>query len=127
MRDFQLHHSGLVLFAALALGACAQGLTADSRAGGATEADGSNAAAKLVRYECSDGSVVEASYPTVDTAKISHDGEVTEMRIAVSASGARYIGDGWEWWTKGMSEGTLTPLAAGEEIASADSVHCTAD
>lgn len=127
MRELQLHRPGLALIAALALGACAQGSPADSRAVGATEEDASDTAAKLVRYECSDGSVVEASYPTVDTAKVSHDGEVTEMRIAVSGSGARYIGDGWEWWTKGMSEGTLTPLAAGEEITSAKGVHCTTE
>lgn len=48
------------------------------------------------------------------------------MRIAVSASGARYVGGGWEWWTKGATEGTLSPLKPGEDIASAAGAICTA-
>lgn len=121
MRKVQLHHAGLAMFAALMLGACEQGSTAGNTPAAADRSE----AAEVIRYECADGSVVEARYPTVDTAEISHDGQVIDMRIAVSASGARYTGEGWEWWTKGMTEGTLTPLAAGEDIASADGIFCT--
>src|SRR5690625_3059394 len=124
MRKFQLHHAGLAMIAALALGACEQGSTTGNTP---SEADGSEAAAEVIRYECADGSVVEARYPTVETAEISHDGQVIDMRIAISGSGARYTGGGWQWWTKGMTEGTLTPLAAGEEIASADGILCIAE
>lgn len=77
-------------------------------------------------YRCSDGSVVEAWYPTTNTAKIRYQGRSLELTSAISASGARYIGSGWQWWTKGLTEGLLAPLADGESIASAPGVTCTA-
>lgn len=51
-----------------------------------------------------------ASYPYTDAATIKYKGRNYDMRIAVSASGARYVGGALEWWTKGSgagSEGTL--------------------
>jgi len=39
------------------------------------------------------------------------------LNIARSGSGARYVGDGLQWWTKGLSEATFAALPAGEEIA----------
>ncbi|MDF1836031.1 MAG: META domain-containing protein [Alteraurantiacibacter sp. bin_em_oilr2.035] len=77
-------------------------------------------------YRCSDGSIVEASYPTTDTALIVHQGRSVQMNIASSASGARYVGGGLQWWTKGANEGMLSPLAEGEDIASARGINCTA-
>ena len=77
-------------------------------------------------YHCPDGSFIEAWYPTTDTARIVYQGRSIEMTSAVSASGARYVGAGWEWWTKGMTEGTLSPLAEGESIATASGMTCTA-
>ncbi len=76
-------------------------------------------------YQCTDGSIIEAWYPTTDTARIVYQGRSIEMTSAVSASGARYVGDGWQWWTKGMTEGMLSPLAEGESIASARGIDCT--
>lgn len=32
------------------------------------------------------------------------------MRIAVSGSGARYVSDGLEWWTKGSGAGAAGTL-----------------
>lgn len=83
-------------------------------------------AAEAVRYVCADGSTVEARYPTTETAQIVRDGKTVDMTIAVSASGSRYVGGGWQWWTKGMTEGTLAPLEPGEEIAEAVGTICTA-
>jgi membrane-bound inhibitor of C-type lysozyme len=83
-------------------------------------------ASDVTRYVCPDGSTVEARYPTTETAQITFEGRTIAMRIALSADGARYVGGGWQWWAKGMTEGTLAPLAPGEEIASAPGVLCTA-
>jgi membrane-bound inhibitor of C-type lysozyme len=77
-------------------------------------------------YHCPDGSLIEAWYPGTDTATIVYQGRSIEMTSAVSASGARYVGGSWEWWTKGMTEGTLAPLAEGESIATAGGMTCTA-
>jgi membrane-bound inhibitor of C-type lysozyme len=77
-------------------------------------------------YACSDGQTVQASYPDTDTAQVKIKGEVHTLHVAMSGSGARYIGDGWQWWTKGMHDGMLAPLTAGEIIASAPGVNCHA-
>ena len=51
-----------------------------------------------------------ASYPSTDTATIEYQGARQELQIAVSASGARYVGKGFEWWTKGSGAGSEGPL-----------------
>lgn len=122
--------TGSFIFAALVLAGCAQGPETGAQADTRRVEDtgrSTDEAVDLIRYECEDGSTVQAIYPRIDTAEIEYDGQVIEMQIAVAASGSRYVGDGWEWWTKGMTEGTLTPLQPGEEIASADGVFCTAE
>ena len=83
-------------------------------------------AAATTAYRCSDGRVIQAVYPTSDTARLQLDGRTIDLKIAVSASGARYVGDGWQWWTKGMTEGMISRLAPGEAIASGSGVSCTA-
>lgn len=125
MRKFRIHHAGVAILAALVLAACEQGPVSGDVAAGGGQSDA--VAADVILYACPDGSTVEARYPTPDRAEIIHDGQEINMVIAVSASGARYVGEGWQWWTKGMTEGTLTPLAPGEEIASAEGMLCTAE
>lgn len=83
-------------------------------------------AAPVTVYACDDGRTVKASYPDPDTAVVEIDGKSRNLKIAISASGARYTGDGYQWWTKGMTQGQLSPLAAGEDIASAPGVNCKA-
>ncbi|MFA7522861.1 MAG: MliC family protein [Halothiobacillaceae bacterium] len=61
-------------------------------------------------YRCESGETIAATYPTTDSATVRYQGSSYNMEIAVSASGARYVGGGLEWWTKGSgpgSEGTL--------------------
>ncbi len=81
----------------------------------------------VTRYRCTDGSTVEASYNGKDSARIVYKGRSLEMKLAVSASGARYTGGGWEWWTKGLKEGRLTALPPGEDVAPPTGIACTAD
>lgn len=79
----------------------------------------------LQAYLCDDGSTVKATYPTRDTARLVYNGRTIDMTIATSASGARYTGGGWEWWSKGATEAYLAPLAPDETIASDKGVPCT--
>ncbi len=61
-------------------------------------------------YQCESGETIAATYPSTDTATVQYKGNGYNLQIAVSASGARYVGDELEWWTKGSgpgSEGTL--------------------
>lgn len=81
---------------------------------------------KVTTYRCEDGRALKAGYPDRDTAVLTVGDHSYTLKIARSASGARYTGFGLQWWTKGASEGRLAPLKAGEEIASAPGVACHA-
>lgn len=83
-------------------------------------------AARPTTYRCTDGMIVQASYPTSETARLLVNGSTIEMKIAVSASGARYVSDSWQWWTKGRTEGMISRLAPSENMSSAPGVNCTA-
>lgn len=75
-------------------------------------------------YRCEDGRTVQAGYPDRNTAVVDVDGRAHPLKIAPSASGARYVGFGLQWWTKGMDEGRLSRLKDGETIASDPGVMC---
>lgn len=85
-----------------------------------------NATAKVVTYTCDDGRTVQAIYPDTRSAVITVDGQTHHLHTAVSADGARYVGDQWQWWTKGMHDAQLAPLNRAETIASATGVSCHA-
>jgi membrane-bound inhibitor of C-type lysozyme len=85
-----------------------------------------NESLSWISYACSDGHVVRAAYPDTNTALIKIKDQTHTLHVAISGSGARYTGDGWQWWTKGMHDGMLAPLQAGESIASAPGVTCHA-
>lgn len=71
-------------------------------------------------YACTSGAVVEAAYPDSSTALLRYQGRERVMQIAVSASGARYVGNGLVWWTKGSgpgSEGTLFAHEPEDDVA----------
>ncbi len=94
-----------LVLVALALAGCSNP-EPDPPASSAAVAD----ASAPLTYRCESGRTVEASYPTDSTAVVQYEGQTYPMTIAVSASGARYVGGGFEWWTKGSgpgSEGTL--------------------
>ncbi|MET0273123.1 MAG: MliC family protein [Phenylobacterium sp.] len=79
---------------------------------------------KVSTYACEDGETVQAGYPDADTAVLDYKGHTYTLKIARSASGARYIGYGLQWWTKGMEEAAFANLKPGEEIASAPGIKC---
>lgn len=85
-----------------------------------------SAAASPTIYTCQDGRRVQAVYPDSATVALLLDGHTHRLRTAVSADGARYVGDGWQWWSKGTRQAQLTPLKKGETIASAPGTACTA-
>ena len=88
----------------------------------------STAAPAAHDYRCRSGETIVASYPSTDSATVQYKGTTYDMRIAVSGSGARYVGGGLEWWTKGSgpgSDGMLYRHAA--DGTSGDSLEaCTA-
>lgn len=85
-----------------------------------------SAAASATIYTCLDGRKVQAVYPDSDIAELVLDGHTHHLHAAVSADGARYVGDHWQWWAKGMRHAQLAPLKNEESIASAPGMACTA-
>jgi membrane-bound inhibitor of C-type lysozyme len=80
----------------------------------------------VITYACKDGQTVIAGYPDKDTAVVTVGGHAYTLKVVRSGSGARYTGMGLQWWTKGLTEGSLARLKPGEDIASAPGVACSA-
>ncbi|MBB4639241.1 MliC family protein [Longimicrobium terrae] len=84
--------------------------------------------ASWVAYQCESGREVTASYPDESTARVRYQGATIAMNIALSASGARYTGGGYEWWTRGSgpgSTGRLSRFAGPEQTASEPLEECS--
>jgi membrane-bound inhibitor of C-type lysozyme len=107
---------GLGALAALAATGCAMA--------GPSLAPAAPSSAPIV-YTCPDGATVSARYPDSKTAIIEYQGRAHTLKTAASADGARYIGDGLQWWTKGMTMGMISPLAPGKTYAE-PGPQCTA-
>lgn len=90
-------YAPVALASALFLTACAGSSQTESQ---------TTAAASVHNYQCESGATIAATYPTSNTATVQYQGNSYDMDIAVSASGARYVGDKLEWWTKGSGAGS---------------------
>ena len=77
----------------------------------------------VTTYVCEDGRVVRALYPDSRTVQLSLEGNTFRLAQAVSGSGARYTGEGLQWWSKG-DEGMLATLKPGEDIAASPGMRC---
>lgn len=79
----------------------------------------------VLHFACDDGTRLVVSYPTPELAALTWNHDTTLMLDRdVSAGGGRYVGNGWQWWAKGMGHGMLTPLAPGEDMADAAGTSC---
>ncbi|WP_374472846.1 MliC family protein [Phenylobacterium sp.] len=74
---------------------------------------------------CENGETVEVGYAG-DLAIVTYKNRKHTMRTAISGSGARYVGEGLEWWTKGFEEGTIAVLPPGEQVSTGERVVCRA-
>ncbi len=109
----------LLLIPILALAACTK--PAPEPAGPA--APTKTVAVVRTPYVCTDGRIVSARYPDSTTAQVEIAGVGHRLTLARSASGARYVGDALQWWTKG-DEGRLSALKPGEDVAADPGVNC---
>ncbi|EYD74430.1 hypothetical protein Rumeso_03967 [Rubellimicrobium mesophilum DSM 19309] len=90
----------------------------------------------FLTYLCADGRVVQAQYGNSDDAIMSAgqnaaylyvDGRSIRMLQGVSASGVRYIGGGYQWWTRGLQTANLAPLGPNESTATDPGTECRAN
>lgn len=81
-----------------------------------------------VTYACESGQAVTATYPNADSAQIAYGGRTYATRRVQAASGARYVGEGVEWWTAnrdGQEGATLSRLGPDGQMAVAVLERCT--
>jgi hypothetical protein len=74
---------------------------------------------------CDNGDTVEVGY-SGQYAMVTYKNVTHRMRLALSRTGARYVGDGLQWQTQGMGKGTMTPLARNDGGPPPVSVTCKA-
>lgn len=91
-----------------------------------TEAAPVNPVVTITTYSCAGGKTLEAGYPNPTSAVVIWQGRAYSLTQAPAASGARYTGFGLQWWTRGLTHGTLATLKAGEEIATDPGLECVA-
>jgi len=85
-------------------------------------------AAPPVSYACESGQSITVAYPDDSTAQLAYKGQAYALRISQSASGARYVGSGVEWWTAtrdGNESATLSRLGPNEEVGTAVLERCS--
>ncbi|GJL83628.1 MAG: hypothetical protein DHS20C01_32620 [marine bacterium B5-7] len=87
------------------------------------------AVAKLptVTYQCESGAIIDAYYGNNQSVTLTYQEQVYRLKIARSASGARYVGDGMQWWTRGSGpggRGTLSSMQAGSDISTDQIESC---
>lgn len=80
---------------------------------------------RIVDYICADGQRITAGYPDRRTAVVTYKGHAYTLKLASSASGARYTGYGLQWWETG-AHASIAALKPGEDIAP-PGVDCTAE
>lgn len=84
--------------------------------------------APMVGYACESGTTIQARYPDSATAELVYRGQTLALRAAVAASGARYVGEGVEWWTanrNGEESATLSRLGPNDQTGAAVMERCT--
>lgn len=109
----------LALVLGLVLGVA--GMAVAGSAGAAPLQGGSPPAAPatpaMTVYACPNGETVRARYPDTSTAVVDYRGERHTLKAAPSGSGARYVGEGLQWWTRGVTVGMISVLAPGADYA----------
>lgn len=84
--------------------------------------------AAAVGYACESGKTVVVAYPDAQTARVSYEGKDYALTSVVSASGARYAGQGLEWWTASRGEtesGTLSRMGQGDQTSATIIERCS--
>lgn len=76
-------------------------------------------------YRCADGTTVEARYIGADRAMVRFMGRAMMMTAGPAAGGVRYVGGGWQWWTRGLHDGMIAPVRPGAAIAAEPGRVCT--
>ena len=75
-------------------------------------------------YRCANGERLRVDYRPDETAIIEYRGETKLLILAAAPSGARYVGDGRQWWLEGETGGVLNQLEPGQAMATGGGTVC---
>ena len=84
-------------------------------------------AGETTTYVCRDGAMLSATYATAATARVEYKGRSYTLQQAPAASGVRYVGDGLQWWARGLTLGSIRILNPDGSAANAVSLECAVD
>lgn len=62
-----------------------------------------------MHYQCENGQPVMTHIMNDSKIAVQYDGVIHVLQRAPAASGTRYTDANYEWWSKGVTQGTLTP------------------
>ena len=80
----------------------------------------------MAHYLCAGGKTLDAGYPSPTTVLLIWQSNAYTLTRSQSGSDARYAGFGLQWWSKGLTDATLSTLKAGEMVASDPGMICKA-
>ena len=72
-------------------------------------------AAKTDTYNC-DGQKIRVSFPNDQIAVMYYSDELIVLKEAISASGARYVGENFQIWAKGKNEFNLATISEDDAV-----------
>ncbi|OAT47051.1 periplasmic lysozyme inhibitor of c-type lysozyme [Proteus hauseri ATCC 700826] len=72
-------------------------------------------AAKTDTYNC-DGQKIKVSFPDDQIAVMYYGDELIVLKEAISASGARYVGENFQIWTKGKDDLNLATISEDDAV-----------
>lgn len=115
-----------VSIAVLALAACSR--EAEAPAPGEPAPVPEAPPSPQITYACEGGGAVGVRYLDSASVEVEYRGQTYVMRIAHSASGARYVGSGLEWWTAardGTEQATLSRQGQDDSAGGAILERCS--
>ncbi len=80
----------------------------------------------MAHYLCAGGKTLDAGYPSPTTVLLIWQSNAYTLTRSTSGSDARYAGFGLQWWSKGLTDATLSTLKGGEAVASDRGMACKA-
>ncbi|MFD1091106.1 MliC family protein [Providencia vermicola] len=72
-------------------------------------------AAKTDTYNC-EGQKIRVSFPNEQLAVMYYSDELIVLKEAVSASGARYVGENFQLWSQGKNEFNLATISEDDAV-----------
>lgn len=82
----------------------------------------------VVAYACQGGQTINVQYVDDATARVSYKGATADLRLTPSGSGARYVGEQWEWWSTtraGREQATLGRVGPNEQVSAVVLERCS--